>query len=179
MSKYKYCYHCGSKYSKFPPAADSDSSSENNNLTCQDCQTVVYRNPTPVAVCLIPVKDQDEIGLLLVERKIGELGWGLPGGFMEFGEDLNQAGARELFEETNIEISADSAVGNDSVSTPDGSKVLIFIEFEAISIDKLNDFTENDEVGSLKVVWGQDQIPSSGIIFPLHAMAAEAFFSNV
>jgi ADP-ribose pyrophosphatase YjhB (NUDIX family) len=177
MSKYKYCYHCGSKYSKHPNTA-SGYSSENNNLICQDCQTVVYRNPTPVAVCLIPVKDQDEVGLLLVERKIGELGWGLPGGFMEFGEDLNRAGARELFEETNIQVSPDSAVSNTAVSTPDGSKVLIFIEFKAISINKMNDFVENDEVGSLKVIWSQDQLPESGIIFPLHIKVAEAFFSN-
>ena len=61
----------------------------------------IYENPIPAA-CLIVVDNQDRLLLVKrsVEPKIGH--WCLPGGFMELGESPEQAGLRELEEETGL-----------------------------------------------------------------------------
>jgi 8-oxo-dGTP diphosphatase len=41
-------------------------------------------------------------GVLLVERRWPPPGWALPGGFVEFGETVEQAVTRELLEETGL-----------------------------------------------------------------------------
>ena len=47
-----------------------------------------------------------EVGdrVVLIERKHFPLGWAIPGGFVEFGETVEQAAVRELFEETSLEV---------------------------------------------------------------------------
>ena len=62
--------------------------------------TIHYENPKPTA-SIICMRDNE---LLLAKRAFnpakGE--WGLPGGFMELNETLNEAAERELKEETSI-----------------------------------------------------------------------------
>jgi ADP-ribose pyrophosphatase YjhB (NUDIX family) len=76
-----------------------------------------------VSVVLLPVDD----GLLVVRRDIdperGKLA--LPGGFIELGESWQEAGARELFEETGIRIDPQVLSPFAVHSAPDGT-ILIF-----------------------------------------------------
>ena len=43
-------------------------------------------------------------GLILIERSNPPYGWALPGGFVDCGESLEQAAAREAKEETNLDL---------------------------------------------------------------------------
>ena len=72
-------------------------------LTCQTCGATVkqYRNPFPTVDIIIEING----GIILIERKNPPLGWAIPGGFVDYGESLEDAAIREAREETSLEIS--------------------------------------------------------------------------
>ncbi|MDH5751505.1 MAG: NUDIX hydrolase [Deltaproteobacteria bacterium] len=51
------------------------------------------------------ILDDRQRGVLLVKRRNPPLGWALPGGFVEYGESLETSAAREMLEETGLEVS--------------------------------------------------------------------------
>jgi len=71
-------------------------------LACPACGEKVksYLNPVPAVDIIIEVVG----GIVLIERKNEPLGWALPGGFVEYGETLEQTAVREALEETSLSI---------------------------------------------------------------------------
>lgn len=66
-----------------------------------------YRNPVPVVVGIVcPEREK----LIIVRRAIEPFkgDWALPGGYVNYGEDWRVALAREIDEETMIEVDVDS-----------------------------------------------------------------------
>lgn len=63
-----------------------------------------YRNPVPTVDVIIELVGPDG-GVVLIERKNPPPGWALPGGFVDYGETLEQAAVREAKEETSLDIS--------------------------------------------------------------------------
>src|SRR5258708_20083095 len=62
----------------------------------------------PVAADIIA-----EIGdkVVLIERKNFPLGWAIPGGFVDFGETVEQAAVREAREEISLEVEIRALLG--------------------------------------------------------------------
>ena len=72
-------------------------------LTCPKCGSEVtrHRNPIPTVDAIIRIDNE----IVLIERKNEPHGWALPGGFVDYGETLEQAVAREAKEETGLTLS--------------------------------------------------------------------------
>ena len=49
--------------------------------------------------------------IVLIERKNFPFGWALPGGFVEFGETVEQAAIREAREETSLDVELRALLG--------------------------------------------------------------------
>lgn len=63
------------------------------------------KSPIPAVDLIIELKLPDgRTGLVLIERKNPPYGWALPGGFVEYGETLEQAAIREAMEETSLNV---------------------------------------------------------------------------
>lgn len=64
-----------------------------------------YKNPAPTVDIIIEIKAEDgRQGIVLIKRKNPPFGWALPGGFVDYGETLEQAAVREAKEETSLDI---------------------------------------------------------------------------
>lgn len=74
-----------------------------STLICPSCGSDVrhYRNPLPTVDIIIEFNG----GIVLIERRNEPLGWALPGGFVDYGESLETAAAREALEETSLKLS--------------------------------------------------------------------------
>jgi 8-oxo-dGTP diphosphatase len=72
------------------------------HLICPHCGKPVerYKNPVPTVDIIIEM----EGGIVLVERKNPPPGWALPGGFVDYGESLEDAALREAKEETSLDV---------------------------------------------------------------------------
>ncbi|MDO3702860.1 NUDIX domain-containing protein [Micromonospora sp. C28SCA-DRY-2] len=117
---YSHCSYCGAAY---PAEAGWP-------RVCAVCGQTVWRNPLPVAVAVLPVRTAAGLGVVVVRRDIeparGLLA--LPGGFVEYGEEWNDALVRELREETGLLADAADARLLAVHSAPAGGTMMLFGE---------------------------------------------------
>ncbi len=58
------------------------------------------RNPVPTVDIIIEINQR----IVLIKRKNPPEGWALPGGFVDYGESLENAAIREAKEETGLDV---------------------------------------------------------------------------
>lgn len=71
--------------------------------TCPNCGMVTetYRNPVPTIDIII---EMGKGKIVLILRKNEPVGWAIPGGFVDYGESLEEAAVREAKEETSLDV---------------------------------------------------------------------------
>jgi 8-oxo-dGTP pyrophosphatase MutT (NUDIX family) len=157
--KNAHCSYCGARFTDGQPWP----------RTCSSCGAQSFVNPVPVAVVLIPLDG----GLLTIRRAIpphvGELA--LPGGYINLDESWQQAGAREVFEETGISIEPERIRDHRVLSAPDGT-VLIFGLAEPLTA--VPALSPNAEVSELVVLRGPETLA-----FALHTQVVANYFRGV
>jgi ADP-ribose pyrophosphatase YjhB (NUDIX family) len=72
-------------------------------IVCPKCKTKieVYQNPIPTVDIIIEMESK---GIILIKRKNPPYGWAIPGGFVDYGESLEEAAMREANEETSLDV---------------------------------------------------------------------------
>ena len=59
-----------------------------------------FKNPFPTVDIIIEIDN----GIILIERANPPLGWAIPGGFVDYGESLEDSARREALEETGLKV---------------------------------------------------------------------------
>ena len=101
---YRFCPRCGDRLEPKPlkPA-------EPRRPVCRQCGHIVYLDPK-VAVGTIICNARDEVALVKRSIEPGYGKWVYPGGYVDRGEELLVAAAREAQEEANLHIRIDGLV---------------------------------------------------------------------
>ncbi|WP_436735948.1 NUDIX hydrolase [Streptomyces sp. BBFR102] len=160
-----YCSACGAPY----PAPRAD------RRVCPACGTTAYRNPLPVAVALLPVRDERGPALLTVVRAIAPARGtaALPGGFIDGAEGWRHAVVRELGEETGVVAAPAEVTLADAMSSGDGH-LLLFGLLPERPAAALPAFTPTAETTATRLLRAPVELG-----FPLHTRAAANWFAGL
>lgn len=126
-----------------------------------------YRNVPTVVVMLVPVRmPGEELSLLIVRRKdSGKLA--LPGGYQEYPDSLRTTGAKEVKEETGIDLFNHLEFFRlvDAVTVPDGRMNLVFFETPPVTREKYVTQARPDGTEVSEIAWITDP---TDLAFPIH-----------
>lgn len=134
---------------------------------CPACEFVHWDNPKPVTATIVPMDG----GLVLVKRKFEPFvnDWCLPGGFMEATEHPEQSAAREVFEETGLEVEISKLLGAETPGRGINVLILFYLARQARGTMKAGD--DASDVGLFR----REELPDN-IAFDLHRKMIRQFF---
>ncbi|NLG77181.1 MAG: NUDIX hydrolase [Xanthomonadaceae bacterium] len=103
----KFCSECGQPVTVKIPEGD-----HLPRFVCTACGTIHYQNPRIIAGCVIETEGKILLCKRAIEPRLGY--WTIPAGFMENGESVQNAAAREAVEEAlaQVEIGSLLAIVN-------------------------------------------------------------------
>lgn len=138
---------------------------------CTKCDNLTFRNPIPVAVVLQPVDN----GVLVVRRTIEpRSGWlALPGGYVDWGESWQEAGAREMWEEAGVQIDP-AGLREFKVFSAGNSTMMVVARATPLSATDLPPFASNEEASERLILTEPQELA-----FPLHTEILTDFFNGL
>jgi len=161
FTQHSHCSYCGHRFETYQAWP----------RLCAACGNTSFVNPLPVSVVLLPVDD----GLLTVRRniapQIGQLA--LPGGYINRGESWQQAGARELLEETGIMILPEDLREFRVKSAPGYNTLIVFGLAHRMRASDLPPFAPNEETQEICVLAAPQELA-----FSTHTEALREYFAG-
>ncbi|MBS0643597.1 MAG: NUDIX hydrolase [Acetobacteraceae bacterium] len=136
---------------------------------CNDCGFVAYENPKVVAGAVVVAGDRVLMCRRAIEPRRGF--WTLPAGYMELGETLEEAAAREAHEEAEALIRLDGVLAIFTVARIGQVQVIYRARFADPDAPAFSAGPESLEVGLFR--W--DEIPWNEIAFPTVVWALDAW----
>ncbi len=125
----KYCPDCGRELGSREHEGDEQP-------YCESCERMFWQQPIPCAD--VAVVDKDQVLLIKRAHEPHKGMWGFPGGFIDSEESPSEAAARELYEETSLQVNPEDLVLFDTynIAVPVGwHNILICfaVEFEHVN----------------------------------------------
>ncbi len=157
----KYCSLCGASVSSKVPEGDNVM-----RYVCDACDTVHYQNPKIVAGCIVTWQDRILLCRRAIEPRYGL--WTIPAGFMELGETVNAAAARETMEEACAVVEIDELFALYNI--PHVSQVYIIFKAH-LNAPEYSPGEESLETELFSV----DEIPWEELAFPVVSAALKRF----
>jgi ADP-ribose pyrophosphatase YjhB (NUDIX family) len=158
-----FCSHCGESVSQIIPQGDNRTRS-----VCTHCGTIHYSNPNNVCGAILTWGDKILLCKRAIEPRYGL--WTLPAGFMENGETVIEAAARESIEEANAVAKQLELFG--VFSLPHISQVYLMFQGE-LQTDQVSPGEETLETGLFSV----DEIPWNQLAFPVVSHSLKLFIN--
>ncbi len=159
-----FCSHCGAKVTQKIPPGD-----HLPRYVCDRCGAVHYANPKLVVGCVPQYGEQILLCKRGIEPRRGY--WTVPAGFMENGETLQQAAARESHEEALTHVDVGSLLTVCHVTH--AHQVHVFFRARMRSAD----FGPTPESLEVKLVNHQD-IPWDELAFPSTEFTLRRFLED-
>jgi ADP-ribose pyrophosphatase YjhB (NUDIX family) len=164
MSSVKFCSNCGHAVVIRIPDGD-----QLPRAICPDCGFVHYENPRVVVGCVPEWQGRILLCRRAIEPRRGY--WTAPAGFLEIGESLHSAAARETAEEALAEVEIGSLL---SVVN-----VLHTAQVHVMFRGRLRDARHGAGAESLETgLYAEDEIPWNDIAFASVRFALERYFED-
>lgn len=160
----KFCSSCGGPTSIRVPEGDNVA-----RYVCNSCSEIFYQNPRVVVGCIPEWEDKILLCRRAIEPSYGS--WTFPAGYLENGETLQLAAARETLEEAgaHVEISSLFALLN----LPAFNQVHIMFRGRLLDLD----YAAGSE--SLEVALVQErEIPWNQLAFATIRETLKCYYSN-
>ena len=159
-----FCGRCGA------PLVDRLVDAEQRmRLVCTGCGTIAYSNPHVLVNTIVASGDR----VLLCRRanppSAGR--WALPGGFMESGETLEEAAARETREETGVSLDPTELLLHAVVSLSEISEIYVgFLATTAENTDLIcgSECTDVQFFSEADMPWTEFSYPDIGVYLRIY-----------
>ncbi len=159
-----FCSNCGAPVVSKVPDGD-----QRPRFVCTRCGTIHYKNPLLVLGCVPEWGDRILLCRRAIEPRLGF--WTVPAGFMENGETLQHAAARECYEEAlaTVEIGSLLAV----VSVTHAAQVHMMFRARLLK-PEFGAGAESLEVG----LFSEAEIPWSELAFPSGEFTLRKYYED-
>ena len=159
-----FCSNCGSAVESKIPEGD-----HLPRFVCPSCKTVHYENPLLVLGCVPEWQDKILLCKRAIEPRLGF--WTVPAGFMENGETMQQAAARECLEEATAVVEIGSLLAIVNVTRANQVHVM----FRAKMLEpKFAAGIESLEVG----LYSESEIPWDDLAFASGEFTLRKYFED-
>jgi ADP-ribose pyrophosphatase YjhB (NUDIX family) len=159
-----FCSNCGAPVAlKVPPGDHLP------RFVCTKCGMIHYQNPRLVLGCVPVWEDKILLCRRAIEPRRGY--WTVPAGFMENGETLEQAAARECQEEANATVEIGSLLA--VVSVTHANQVHVMFRARLIK-PEFSAGPESEVVG----LYREEEIPWGDIAFPSGEFTLRRFYAD-
>jgi ADP-ribose pyrophosphatase YjhB (NUDIX family) len=159
-----FCSSCGSPVESKIPDGD-----HLPRFVCTNCGTIHYKNPLLVLGCVPEWQGKILLCRRAIEPRLGF--WTVPAGFMENGETMQAAAARECYEEALAKVEIGSLLAVCSVT----GAVQVHVMFRAKLLQpEFAPGAESLEVG----LYAESEIPWERLAFPSGEFTLRKYFED-
>ncbi|MET0389487.1 MAG: NUDIX hydrolase [Polyangiales bacterium] len=162
----RFCGQCGS-----PLVERLIESEQRTRLVCSQCGDIAYRSPHVVVTTIVAQGSR----VLLCHRATAPAAgtWGLPGGFLECAETLEEGAARETWEETGVRLDPNTLRLHALSTLPDLDEVYVGFLVQLSEADEVRlvcgaEHTEVRFFEEAEVPWTSIAYPEVGAYLQLY-----------